>query len=114
MKKLLAVLALTLPGLAVALDEAQLRQSLQRADTLLIDVRTPGEFADGAIAGAINIPYEQVGREVPQLTDDKERTIVLYCRSGRRSDIAREALLAAGYHNVIDAGGYEALKSQLR
>lgn len=74
--------------------------------SLVIDVRTPAEFAAGHVDGAINIPYEQIAgkiRAVPGASED--RPILLYCRSGRRSAIAREALEKIGYRRVLDGGG---------
>jgi len=74
--------------------------------SLVIDVRTPAEFAAGHVDGAINIPYEQIAgkiRAVPGASVD--RPILLYCRSGRRSAIAREALEKMGSCRVTDGGG---------
>jgi rhodanese-related sulfurtransferase len=76
---------------------------------LLIDVRTPGEYAAGHIAGSVNIPVEELaGRldEVPQGTP-----IVVYCRSGNRSATASRILVDAGYSNVYDLGGIIAWQS---
>ena len=75
----------------------------------LLDVRTPGEFAQGHIKGAINIPYDQLNKHLASL--DKETDIVVYCRSGRRSGLAEAELKKLGFTNVHNAGGYEALKA---
>lgn len=72
-------------------------------DHLLIDVRTPQEFADGHIAGAINIPVEEIGGRLNEVPDDKP--VVLYCRSGNRSAQAANILVGAGYTGVYDLGG---------
>lgn len=74
-----------------------------------IDVRTPEEFAQGHIAGAINIPYEVIGREISGVTQDVESDIRVYCRSGRRSGVARDTLSGLGFSHVINEGGYEDL-----
>ena len=86
------------------LTPAQYQQ--QFADTasqhLLLDVRTPEEFADGHIPGAINISVQTLSdrlNEVPQ-----DRPIVIYCRSGNRSAQAATILSNAGYSNIYDMG----------
>lgn len=77
--------------------------------TLWIDVRTPEEFAQGHIKGSINIPYEIIGEEIAGVTRDIDRDIRVYCRSGRRSGVAKDTLNGLGYENVINEGGYEDL-----
>ena len=70
---------------------------------LLIDVRTPEEFASGHISGAVNIPVDSLSSrlsEVPQ-----GQPLVVYCRSGNRSATASEILADAGYSSIYDMGG---------
>jgi phage shock protein E len=81
--------------------------------TLVIDVRTDREFKSGHIKGAINIPYDEIGARIGDVADDKNRRIVLYCRSGRRSGIALKTLGEIGYTKVENAGGFEAFKRRL-
>jgi phage shock protein E len=76
-------------------------------DVIWVDVRTPGEFAEGHVEGATNIPYTEIVERVGEVTSDKKATLYLYCRSGRRSGIARDALRRAGYENVINIGGLQ-------
>ena len=75
---------------------------------VLLDVRTPGEFSSGALPGAVNIPVQQFKSrlaEVERMTGgDKQHAVVVYCRSGRRSAIAKEMLLEAGYGRVTNGG----------
>lgn len=69
---------------------------------LLIDVRTPQEFADGHIPGAVNIPVDALASrlaEVPQ-----GQPVVVYCRSGNRSATASQILAGAGYTSIYDMG----------
>ena len=80
-----------------------------RANALLIDVRTPAEFDQGHLEGAVNIPYDQLEARIAELGDDRDREIVLYCRSGRRSGIAGKTLKKLGFTRVLDAGGYRSL-----
>lgn len=77
-------------------------------EAVWIDVRTPAEYASGHINGAINIEFQDIGHRIKQVTDDRSTDIRLYCRSGRRSGVARETLLKLGYDNVRNEGGYAA------
>ena len=79
-----------------------------RAGALLVDVRTPAEYARGHLEGAINIPYDQIGARAGEL-GDKDREIVLYCRSGRRSGIAKQTLEKQGFTRLFNAGSYQRL-----
>ena len=76
-------------------------------ETHWIDVRTAEEYAAGHVSQAVNIPYEEITRRIGEVTTDKDALIYVYCRSGRRSGIAREALGEAGFSNVVNAGGLE-------
>lgn len=80
-----------------------------RNGALLVDVRTPEEFSTGHLAGAINIPYQDIVDGLEQRKIALDTDIVLYCRSGNRSGMAQEALVAQGYKNTFNAGGYEQL-----
>jgi rhodanese-related sulfurtransferase len=69
----------------------------------LIDVRTPEEFAGGHIAGAVNIPVQEIAGRLGEVAQDQP--VVLYCRSGNRSAQAAQILDQAGYAPVYDLGG---------
>ena len=72
---------------------------------IILDVRTPEEFAEKHIPGALNIPNETIGtEEIPELPN-KEQLILVYCRSGNRSKQASEKLVALGYTNIVEFGG---------
>lgn len=68
---------------------------------LLLDVRTPAEFAAGAPVGALDIPVQELAARVEELPRD--RTIIAYCRSGARSAAAVARLTAASF-DAYDAG----------
>lgn len=70
---------------------------------LLVDVRTDQEYDGGHIPTAINIPYQLIGRELPE--SDGNPILIVYCRSGRRSGIAFETLRTQGYDRIVDFGG---------
>lgn len=75
---------------------------------LLIDVRTEGEFNEGHLEGAINIPVDDIEEDI--IPEELEQVsvdtlIIVYCRSGRRSIIASNRLLGLGFKKVYDMGG---------
>ena len=116
MRKLLSVFlaAILLAGCSAPKETASYRQiSMDEAVTMMeeesgyiiLDVRTPEEFADKHIPGAVNIPNETIGtEEIPELPD-KDQLILVYCRSGNRSKQASEKLAALGYTNIVEFGG---------
>lgn len=71
----------------------------------LLDVRSPGEFAEGHLAGAVNVPVNELEATMASLPADRSREIVVYCRTGMRSARARKLLLTAGFSKVEDLGG---------
>ena len=73
------------------------------ADHILIDVRTPEEFASGHIPGAVNIAVDKLAQRLNEVPQDKP--VVLYCRSGNRSGQAAQLLDRAGYAQIYDLGG---------
>ncbi|HLD66628.1 MAG TPA: rhodanese-like domain-containing protein [Pseudomonas sp.] len=114
MRRLSAIFLLfSLGAQAAGINQTVALQTLNDPNALLIDVRTLDEFAEGALPGAQRIGHEQIAEQIGGLTLDKDRPIVLYCRSGRRSDIAQDRLIQLGYRQVINAGGYDDLKAAL-
>ena len=74
-------------------------------NSILIDVRASDEYKSGHLEGAINIPYDDIVKGVSKLDGVSFDTpIVVYCKSGGRSNKAFEALKSAGYANVYDLG----------
>ena len=72
---------------------------------IIVDVRTPEEYADRHIKDAINIPNEIIGTDEITELPDKNQLIMVYCRSGNRSKQAAEKLTALGYTNIVEFGG---------
>ena len=90
--------------LQISMDEA-ITMMEEESGYIILDVRTPEEFADKHIPGAVNIPNETIAaEEIPELPD-KDQLILVYCRSGNRSKQASEKLAALGYTNVVEFGG---------
>lgn len=88
----------------ISQDEAKRLMDTEQ-NYVIIDARTEQEFADGHIAGAILIPEYEIAERAPSELGDKDQLILVYCRSGRRSKIAAEALASLGYTNVKEFGG---------
>ncbi len=72
---------------------------------VLLDVREQDEFDEGHIPGAILIPYTEIENKAVEMLPDKDKQILVYCRSGRRSKIAAESLAKLGYTNIKEFGG---------
>ena len=84
------------------------------AREVLIDVRTPQEYAQGHIDGAINIDHAVIGQDIGKAKVGKDDTVILYCRSGRRSEIALDTLRKMGYTKVQNYGSMEEAAKRLR
>lgn len=82
---------------------------------IILDVRTPEEYAEGHIPNAVNLDHEDISSKAEAMLPDKDALLLVYCRSGRRSKIAAEALVELGYSNIKEFGGindwpYEVVK----
>ena len=87
----------------ISTEEAYEMMSAQ--EVVVVDVRTREEYDGGHIENAVLVPNESIGSEMPEALPYKEATLLIYCRSGRRSKQAAEKLLELGYQNVYDFGG---------
>lgn len=111
MRRLLCLICLCLPLLASAQSYSLNGEKAK----LVIDVRTPQEFAAGHVAGAINIPYDEIEANSSTLSGfKKDDHILVYCRSGRRSEIARQTLNRMGFSKVQNGGGMDELLAKLK
>lgn len=82
-------------------------------EPLIVDVRTAGEFANGAYPGAINIPLDELQYRVEKL-GKKDRKINLYCESGARSAYAVQILKTYGFTNLENGGGLSRMMAHTR
>lgn len=89
-----------LMGGTIAPEQAR---SLVEQGAHLVDVRTPGEFADGHIEGAVNIPVDQITGRFDEI-GKRDEPVVVYCRSGARSGRAKRVLEQAGFASVHNLG----------
>lgn len=109
----------------IVTHDAHLQSStntMSPSQDLLIDVRSPVEFATGPltsdIAPTVNIEYQIIDQlaeiyAARGININKDDNITLYCRSGRRSNIALQTLKNMGYERVRDIGGFEAARAVL-
>jgi phage shock protein E len=95
---LLAALLFSVPALADHGDPPAPGQPL------VIDVRTPDEYQREHVRTAINIPYNEIAGRIAAVAPDRDTRIVLYCRSGNRSEIAEQALRQMGYRQIDNKG----------
>lgn len=107
-------LLMSLAALAAGplISPADLSAQLQAPNPpLVVDVRTPAEFLEGHIAGAINIAHDEIAARWPALNIPHDEEFIVYCGTGRRAGLAQEALETLGYMRTrILEGGVEAWK----
>lgn len=94
----IAIAAETAP--MIAPDKLVERMEKKDTNLVVLDVRTPEEFAAGHIPGAVNIPHDQLPNRLAEIAGAKSKDVVVYCRSGRRSAMAQETLTAQGFKSV--------------
>jgi len=72
---------------------------------VVLDVRSPDEYHMGHVPGAINIPHRQIGARLDELTEAKQRGLVVYCEGGPRTEYAESVLRQAGFGQVYHLEG---------
>ena len=112
---LLAVMMLTACGQAKENDQGAVYVNITAEEAkeimdseegyVILDVRTQEEYDTGHIPGAILIPDTEIKTKAEEVLTDKEQLILVYCRSGRRSKLAAEALVELGYTSIKEFGG---------
>ena len=107
------------PAVAVAQrptgkDDPALAKQRIADGAVVLDVRSPEEFAEGHLANATNVPVDDVHARLAEIDKlaggDKKKPIVTYCAAGKRAGRAKQTLEAAGYTNVTNGGGYDDLR----
>ena len=81
------------------------RALVTKQGAVLVDVRTPEEFARGHVDGALNVPVGELESTLATFPANKDQNVVVYCGSGRRSAKAAAILTKAGFTKVNDLGG---------
>lgn len=114
MKKIIgtviAITALTLAGCSssggyTTQNVQEFMTTISNSNVVVIDVRTPAEFASGHVANAVNIDVESGNFEQEISALDKSKTYALYCRSGRRSASASGIMSDAGFTSIVNLDG---------
>jgi rhodanese-related sulfurtransferase len=82
---------------------------LMASGAVIVDVRTPAEYKDGHLKGAINLPLQTLGNNLNKLK--KDQVIITCCRSGSRSGMAKRMLKANGFEQVHNGGPWTSLKA---
>lgn len=80
-------------------------EAIVNKGAFLVDVRTPGEYADGHVKGSVNIPLDTVGTQISKFKDKKN--IIVFCRSGARSGQAKNILQQHGITDVVNGGAWD-------
>ena len=87
------------------LDSSDFAKKISDSAVVILDVRTPGEFNEGHIKGAVNVDYEGMNFEGEVNKLDKAKTYAVYCRSGRRSGLATEVMAKNGFKSIFNLNG---------
>jgi phage shock protein E len=102
---------------APLISQADLLERLEARDPdlVVLDVRTPAEFAAGHVPGARNVSHDQLAARLGELSSLREKRVVLYCRSGRRTLLAVDTLRKAGFTKLLHLqGDYQAWEAGKR
>lgn len=94
-------------------SEQAIKMMAENEGYIILDVRTPAEYHEGHIEGAINVPNEEINDKEIKRLPDKDQMIFVYCRSGNRSKDASEKLVKLGYTNIIEFGGINTWPNEL-
>jgi rhodanese-related sulfurtransferase len=84
-------------------DNTPLKEAIENG-AFLVDVRTPAEFSEGSVRGAVNIPLDKIANQLSRFAG--KTNIVVFCRSGMRSSQAKGVLEQNGVENVINGGSW--------
>ncbi|HEY6124512.1 MAG TPA: rhodanese-like domain-containing protein [Steroidobacteraceae bacterium] len=102
---------------AAPITQVELLKRLEQKDPNLVvlDVRTADEFAAGHVPGARNVSHDQLASRLDELAGARDKQVVLYCRSGRRTLLAEDILRKAGFKNLAHLeGDYLAWEAEKR
>lgn len=112
LKKILVLLILLLIGCDSEsykqISASKAHDMIDKNDVVILDVREDYEYKTGHLKDAINIPFDELeDRFIEEVTDDKNKQIIIYCQSGSRAQIAAETLVALDFNNIYTFGGID-------
>jgi rhodanese domain-containing protein len=84
---------------------AEAKKIIDNEDVYLVDVREEDELIEGYLEDSILIPLDTLKTEAERIIPDKNKEVLVYCRSGKRSAVAVQELVDLGYSDVMDIGG---------
>ena len=93
-----------------ATDNSGLKEAVKNV-AFLVDVRTPAEFSEGSVKGAVNIPLDSLPNHLARFKN--KNSIIVFCRSGNRSSQAKSILEQNGFQNVINGGTKEKVNQMI-
>jgi len=112
LRSLLAAASFTFAAVSQAgdlpkIDQASLLKRIDKKDAsmVILDERTPEEFAAGHVPGAINIPHTHLPSRISEVADAADKDIVLYCAVGIRAEMGAERLRENGFSKLIHLDG---------
>ncbi len=109
---LFVLLGVAFSQFSYATETATQSVQQEKAQGIWIDVRSAEEYQAGHLSGAIHVPHTELAARIAQISPNKDTPIHLYCRSGRRAELALTELQKLGYRQVINHGGYDDLRRQ--
>jgi len=92
-------------GIVPGVVDGEVAHTLVAAGIKVVDVRTPAEFESGHVPGAANIPYDEMARRYGEL-GPPSTAVLIYCKTGRRSDLATTTLREKGFTQIYDLQSY--------
>jgi phage shock protein E len=113
-RKIIVVMLIALAGALVGCFDPKGGKMKLPDNAVLLDVRQADEFNAGHIKGAVLVPHDTIAEKIGAVVPNKNMPLFVYCRSGRRSAIAVEAMKKLGYTNLTDLGGMDEAKKRLR
>ena len=96
----------TVAGVPAGIVDGDAAHKLVASGVKVVDVRTPAEFAEGHVPGAINIPYDEMEKRYAEI-GPASTPVLVYCRTGHRSGIAARTLREKGYSKLFDLQTYD-------
>lgn len=92
-------------------NNSDLKDLFASKDVFLVDVRSVAEFASGSVKNAVNIPLDQIGPQISKFKNKKN--IVVFCRSGNRSSMAKIILEKNGINDVTNGGSLQNMQKYI-